>query len=65
MFGIAWDVKELIISDFNEVGRELTVECTVLIDNILDPGYDSIENNLANQISSFRERVLSFVKSPL
>lgn len=35
MFGLAWDVKEL--GDLNEVGRELTVECTTLIDKLLDP----------------------------
>ena len=61
MFGLAWDVKEL--SDLNEVGRELTVECTTLVDKLLDPNYDSIAGNLAKQISSFRERVLSFIKS--
>ena len=60
MFGLALDVKEL--GDLNEVGRELTVECTTLIDKILDPSYDRIANNLANQISVFRERALSFVK---
>jgi hypothetical protein len=61
MFGLAWDVKEL--SDLNETGRELIVECTTLVEKLLDPRYDSIANNLANQISSFRERVLSFVKA--
>ena len=60
MFGLAWDVKEL--GDLNEVGRELTVACTTLIDKILNPTYDRIANNLANQISAFRERALSFVK---
>ena len=60
MFGLAWDVKEL--GDLNEVGRELTVECTTFIDKILNPSYDRIANNLANQISAFRERALSFVK---
>lgn len=61
MFGLAWDVKEL--NDLNETGRELIVECTTLVDKLLDPSYDGITNNLANQISTFRERVLSFVKS--
>ena len=61
MFGLAWNVKEL--SDLNEVGRELTVECTTLVDKLLDPCYDSIASNLAKQICSFRERVLSYVKS--
>ena len=61
MFGLAWDVKEL--SDLNKTGRELIVECTTLVEKLLDPSYDSIANNLANQISTFRERVLSFVKS--
>ena len=61
MFGLAWDVKEL--SDLNEVGRDLTVECTTLVDKMLDPSYDCNANNLARQINIFRERVLSFVKS--
>lgn len=61
MFGLAWDVKEL--SDLNEVGRELTVECSTLVDKLMDPSYDIIANNLANQISSFRDRVMSFVKT--
>ena len=61
MFGLAWDVKEL--NDLNEVGRELTVECTTLVDKLMDPRYDSIANNLANQISCFRERVVSFVRT--
>lgn len=46
MFGLAWNVKDL--RDLNEVGRELTVECTALVDNTLDTSYDSIANNLAN-----------------
>ena len=61
MFGLAWDVKEL--SDLKEVGRELSVECATLVDKLLDPKYDIIANNLTNQISSFREKVLSFVKA--
>ena len=48
MFGLAWDVKKL--SDMNEI-----VECTTLVDKLLDPNYDGITNNLANQISTFRE----------
>ena len=52
MFGLAWDVKEL--SDLNEVGRELSVECATLVDKLLDPKY-IIANNLANQISSFQK----------
>ena len=58
---MAWDVKEL--SDLNEVGRELTIECSTLVDKLMDPSYDIIVNNLANQISSFRGRVMSFVKT--
>ena len=42
-FGLAWDVKEL--SDLNEVGRELSVECATLVDKLLDPKYDIIANN--------------------
>ena len=56
MFGLAWDVKEL--SDLNETGWELIVECTTFIDKLLDPSYDGITNNLANQISTFRESPL-------
>lgn len=59
MFALAWDVKQL--SYLTKLGRELSVECATLVDKLLDPKYDIITNNLANQIRRFREKVLSFV----
>ena len=38
MLKIAWDLQEL--SQINEAGRELRVECELLADKLNDPAYD-------------------------
>lgn len=60
MFGLAWDIKEL--TDLNEEGRQIIVDCSTLGDRLSDINYDRISNNLASRCQHIRERILSFVK---
>lgn len=57
---LAWDVKEL--SDLNEFGRKIIVECTSLDNKLSDDRYDRISDNFPEQLSLLRESVCTFVK---
>lgn len=60
MLGLAWDLREL--SELNDLGRQLIVECATLEDKLMDGNYDKIADNLPSKLCSFRESTLSLLK---
>ena len=60
MFELAWDVKEL--SDLNDIGRKLLVECTVLSGKLEDPEYNKVTDNFAHQLNTFQESMVCYVQ---
>ena len=58
MLGLAWDVKEL--SDLNESGRQILVDCSTLVDKLVDPDYDRIASNLPLKLDELRKKLKSF-----
>ena len=61
MFGLAWDVEELQCLD--QAGRALTVECQCLIDNLLNPDYNKVEDNFPKQLCSFKAKAIKYANS--
>ena len=61
MFGLAWDVEEL--QRLDQAGRALTVDCQCLMDKLLIPDYNKVEDNFPKQLCSFKARAIKYAKS--
>ena len=57
---LAWDIKEL--SDLNDWGRKIIVECSSLNDKLSDARYDRISDNFPKKLSLLCKSVCTFVK---